>query len=295
MSIEIYFLGTSSGLPSVERGMPSIALRKNGKVYLFDAGENCQRQLMKHKTGYGSIEAIFISHLHLDHFLGIFGLIETLRMTTEKKYSELKIFAPKGFEKLLFNNWKFLKIKELKQGVIYKEQDLEVKCFKVKHIGDSYGFVFEEGKRRKFNAEKAHKLGIKGELFSKIQEKKSIALNGKRIKLSEVSNEINGKKIVYTGDTAYSENTVKFAKNADVLIHEATFGEENTEKAVERNHSTVKDAATIAKKANVKTLVLTHISARYKDEKDIQMLVEQAKKYFSGKIIIAYDGMKLEI
>ena len=294
MKFEIFFLGTSAGVPSVERNMPCIAVRANGNVYLFDAGECCQKQLMKYKVGYGSIRNIFISHLHLDHFLGIYGLIETLRMTTDIKFEKLNIFAPKGFSSLLINKWDFLNIQKIRQGKLIKEYDIEIGAFKTKHVKNSYGFYIKEEDRIKFNAEKAHSLGIRGELFRKIKERGSLTINGREVLLEEISYKIRGRKIVYTGDTMYSENTIKFSEGADVLIHEATFDESLREDALKSSHSTVKDAALIAKKAGVRTLVLTHISARYKKENS-NLLIEEAKKYYDGDILVAYDGMILKI
>ncbi len=294
MRFEIFFLGTSAGIPSKDRNMPCIAIRVDGNVYLFDSGECCQKQLIKYKVGYGSIRNIFISHLHLDHFLGIYGLIETLRMTTDVKYEKLNIFAPKGFSSLLINNWEFLNIKKIRQGKLLRVKDVEISAFKVKHNKNSYGFVIEEDERIKFNAEKAKKLGVKGRMFKLIEEKGEIKIGERKIKLNEISKKIKGRKIVYTGDTAYCKNTIKFAENADILIHEATFREELEEEARKTGHSTTKDAALIAKEAGVKTLILTHISARYKEE-EAEEIKKEAEKYFKGRIIIAYDGLKVQI
>lgn len=292
MKVELFFLGTSAGIPSVERSMPCIAIRYNGEVILWDAGECCQRRLMEEKVGYGSISSIFISHLHLDHFLGVFGLIETLRMTTDKE--ELKIFAPKGFEDLLFNKWDFLKIEELKVGKVYEGRGFSISAFPVNHEGEAFGFIFTEKDKRKFYAEKAKALGIEGPMFSEIEKKGKLEVNGRVVRLEEISYIKPGRKVAYTGDTRYEEGIVKYIKEVDVLIHDATFDESLQEEAMERGHSTVRDAALIAKKAKVKTLVLTHISSRYKED-HIHMLLEQAKKYFKGNIIVAYDGFKLEI
>lgn len=291
---DVFFLGTSAGIPSVDRNMPSIAIKWNGKVYLFDAGEGCQKQLMKYKVGYGSIENIFITHLHLDHFLGYFGLVETLRMTTDKEYSGLNVYAPKGFSSLLFNNWEFVKINKIRQGPLYEGNEISITAFRTKHVGLSFGFVILEKDKVKFDAKKAKKLGIVGKMFSSLEKKGEIKVNNKIVKLEEVSRIVSGRKIVYTGDTAYSENTVEYSKNADLLIHECTFDEDMQEHAKKTNHSTVIDAAKVAAKAKVKTLVLTHISARYKEE-DLEKFVLNAKKYFKGKIVVAHDGMKMEL
>jgi ribonuclease Z len=292
--MEIFFLGTSAGLPSVTRGMPCIALRHNKHIILFDAGECCQKELMKAAIGFGSIRHIFISHLHLDHFLGIFGLIETLRLSTNISNETLNIYSPGNFEKLLINKWPFIKCNRLKEGYTVNFGDFDVKAFRVKHENEAFGFVIKEIDRIKFNEEKAEKLGIKGKMFKEILKKGKIKTEKREVKLEEVSFIKKGRKIVYTGDTAYSDAIVKEAKDADVLIHEATFDESMQKEAEARKHSTVKDAALTAHKAGVKMLVLTHISSRYKKGEE-SLLLEQAKKYYKGKIIIAYDGLKIEI
>ena len=294
MRFEIFFLGTSAGIPSKNRNMPCIAIRFDGYVYLFDVGECCQKQLIKYKVGYGSIRNIFITHTHMDHFLGVYGLIETLRMTTDIKFEELNIHAPKGFSELLLNRWDFINVEKIRQGTIKRIKDVEIKAFKTKHNGRSYGFVVEEKERIKFDVKKAEYFGIKGKMFRRIEEKGELIIKGRKIKLEEISKKIKGRKIVYTGDTAYCENTIRFAKDSDILIHEATFEEALEEEARKTAHSTTKDAAIIAEKANVKTLVLTHISARYKEE-DEEKLKKEAEKYFSGKVVVAKDGLKIEI
>ncbi|MGC8899477.1 MAG: ribonuclease Z [Candidatus Micrarchaeia archaeon] len=291
MSAIITFLGTSGSIPSVDRGMPSFALNWQGEVFLFDAGEGFQRQMMRHRVGYGSVSHVFISHLHLDHFIGIYGFIETLRLAGAKK---LSIHAPRGFEKLLINTWPFLEINELKEGEVLRAKDYSISGFKVKHGGRAFGFVFKENDKIKFDEKKAKSLGIKGRLFSEIEKKGEVVVNGKKILLSEVSWVRPGRKIVYTGDTSEDTNIARHAEAADILIHEATFLEEHKEEAKERMHSTAVQAAKIASKAGVKTLVLTHISPRYHLSDD-QKFVKEAKKYFSGDIFVARDGMMIEL
>ena len=291
--MELFFLGTSAGIPSKERSMPCIAFRHNGVVILFDVGECCQRQLMKYKVGFGKIRNVFISHLHLDHFLGVFGLIETLRLCTNVSNEIFNIYSPNDFRKLLYNRWPFIKCHRLKNNTTVKFNGFSVKAFRVKHEQEAFGFVIKEDDKIKFLEEKAKELEIKGEMFKTLLEKGKVKTNGKTVKLSDVSYVKKGRKIVYSGDTAYSENVVKESMDADVLIHEATFDEQKEKEAKATMHSTVKDAAIIAEKARVKTLVLTHISSRYKNEEET--FINQAKKYYKGNVIIAYDGMKVVV
>lgn len=287
--IKITFLGTSASVPTVDRGMSAIALKAK-ELYLWDCGEGTQRQMMKYRVGFGSIKAIFISHLHLDHFIGVFGLIETLRLSSSFT-QPLQIFAPRGFSELLFNRWDFLDIREIKSGLLLEDSEGSISAFRVKHAGESFGFVYKEHDQIKFYKEKAHALGLQGTLFREIKEKGYVIIGRKRIDLEEVSWVRPGRKIVYTGDCLPSQHIVEVAKGADLLIHDGTFSSEFEKEAEERNHSTAAQAAEIAKKAGVKKLVLTHISGRYKDT---TALLKEAQAIFP-ETIIAEDGLQLEI
>lgn len=285
----LVFLGTAASVPTIERSLPSVAV-KGKELYLFDCGEGTQRQMMKYRVGFGSVKGIFISHLHLDHFLGAFGLIETIRLSSVFA-NKLSIFAPPKFKEIMLNKWGFLDVNEIKPGVLLKDCEAEISAFRVKHVYNCFGFVYKEYDKLKFYKEKAHKLGLKGIMFREIQEKGQININGKKIKLDEIVWKKPGKKIVYAGDCIPSENTVKAAKNADVLIHDGTFTDEFEQEALERGHSTAKQAAEIAKEAEVKQLILTHISGRYKDT---NQLLKEARKVFPNTIV-AEDGLKIEV
>ena len=287
----ITFLGTSGSIPSVDRGMPSFALNWQGEVFLFDAGEGFQRQMMRYRVGYGSVKHVFVSHLHLDHFIGVYGFIETLRIANFKK---LFVYAPRGFERLLVNKWDFLEIKELREGEILRGADYSVYAFRVKHGGRAFGFVFKEKDRIKFDEKKAKGLGIKGRLFSEIEKKGEVFVNGRKVLLSEVSWVKPGRKIVYSGDTSEDENVVRHAMDADVLIHEATFLEEHRKEAEERMHSTAAQAGKVAAMCRAKTLILTHISPRYHLSEE-QKFIKEAREYFKGNVLVARDGMVVEV
>ncbi|MBS3067554.1 ribonuclease Z [Candidatus Micrarchaeota archaeon] len=292
-NLQITFLGTSGGVPTPKRGMPSIAIKWNGEIYLFDCGEGTQRAMMQSKVGYGSINSIFISHLHLDHFLGVFGLIETLHLL-QPSPKPISIYAPEYFE--LINKYKFITLDKIKPrgGLLLQGNDFSISAFTVKHTKNSYGFIFKENDRRKFDEEKAHALGLQGRMFSEIQKKGSLVINGKKILLDDVSWIKPGRKIVYSGDCAPSENLIKVAKDADLLIHESTFANDKEDEAKERMHTTSKQAAMIAKQSNVKKLVLTHISPRYSEEESIKNLLGDAKSVFNNTIV-ANDGLIVEV
>jgi len=298
-NLQITFLGTSASVPTPKRGMPAIALKWQGDVFLFDCGEGTQRAMMQHKVGYGSIKAIFISHLHLDHFLGVFGLIETLHLL-QPSPREIQVYAPKNFESLLINNHKFVKINEIKDSVsadaslLLQGNDFSVSAFPVNHVKNSYGFVFKENDHRKFDAKKAHAAGLQGNMFTEIQKKGSLIVNGKKIKLDDISWVKPGRKIVYSGDCAPSASLIKAAKNADLLIHESTFASDKKEEAQQRKHSTAKEVAELAKKAKVKQLVLTHISPRYSESESLEKLLAEARAVYNNTII-AHDGIIIAI
>ncbi len=294
--LKVTFLGTSAAVPSAERAMPSIAL-KYDELFLFDCGEGCQRQMMRYGVGYGAVKAIFITHLHLDHFLGVFGLIETIRMNTER--GSLIIFAPRGLTRILeamspTMNWKpsFLDIREMHEGELYRGRGYSISAFRVEHQGrPSFGLVFAEDDKNKFNEKKAKGLGLAGRMFKDIQKDGFVEVGGKKIKLEDVSWVRKGIKVVYSGDTGFDERIAEFAKDADLLIHEATFGEDLKEEAEKRGHTTAKGAARIAKKAGVEKLALTHISGRYKGGKELE---KEAKEIFKNSFVVQ-DGDEVEV
>ena len=287
--IKITFLGTSGAVPSVGRGMPAIAVHAK-ELFLFDCGEGTQRQMMKYKVGYGSIKAIFISHLHLDHFLGVYGLLETLKLNSPSP-RPIKIFAPRRFGELLINRHPFVDVVPIKEGTLYENDEYEISAFEVEHGCEGYGFEIKEKDRRKFDEKKAHGLGMKGRMFRDIQEKGSIKINGKTIKLDDVSHMQSGKKVIISGDTLPCKAIEHAAKGAELLIHEATFSEENSKEAEERFHSSAGTVAKIAKKAGVKQLILTHISPRFSDA---SVLSKEAKSFFTTAKI-AEDGLVVDV
>jgi ribonuclease Z len=289
--VEVTMIGTSGSVPTVDRGMPALSIKYGPELLLFDCGEGTQRQMMKYRLGFGSINAIFISHSHLDHYVGLFGLLETLHLSSPSP-KPLKLFLPAHMEDIFSERHKFLEVHPIKKGEIYKGRDFTVSAFPVKHGRGTYGFVFSENEKIKFHEKKAKGLGIQGRLFSQIQKKGSIIIDNKEIKLEDVTWREPGKKVVYSGDTSYSTTTVEAAENADILIHEGTFDSSRSDEAVARKHSTAEVAASVAAEANVKQLVLTHISPRYSDE--TKLLLKEAKKIFKNTVI-AEDGMKIKL
>ncbi len=290
--IRITVLGTSGASPTKTRGLTSVALSYDGNVFLFDCGEGTQMQILKYGVNSSKIKAIFLSHLHGDHVIGIAGLVRTMALNGRK--DPLYIFVPKGDEKSVSKLVYFDKaaidyeiiVKGIGAGTQYKGKDFSISSFKLMHTIPSLGYVFKINDRRRFIVEKCKKLGLEGEMFSILQKKGSIRLGKKTVRLSSVTEPKIGERVVYASDTLPCTRTVSAAKKADLLIHEATYAETELKLAKERGHSTAKGAAGVAHKAGAKRLILMHISARYTDPK---LLEEEAGKVFKGARV-ANDG-----
>ncbi|MCX8197784.1 MAG: ribonuclease Z [Candidatus Micrarchaeota archaeon] len=285
---EITFLGTASAVPTIARNLPSIAVRHEGDFFLLDCGEGTQRQMLMHGVSCMKVKAIFISHPHLDHLTGVSGLVET--MALGGRTEPLAIYCPKEASRF-FVKKNFVQIVEIGGHLTWDFGKFEARAFPNLHTKPSFGFVFEEKEKIRFFEQKAKAAGIRGPMFSEIMRKGEIAVGGKKIKLKDVTYRQAGKKIVYSGDTAPCQAVAKAAKDADLLIHEATFCSDRQEEAKKSRHSTAIQAAEVAKKAGAKKLALTHISARYPDPSAI---LAEAKQVFEN-CIVAEDGMKIKI
>jgi ribonuclease Z len=243
--------------------------------------------MMRYKIHYGKVKYIFISHLHLDHFLGVFGLIQTLKLGGRTE--PLEIFLPRGGIKLIEAIVKipeFVKMVEFGEGEILKQNNFSITTFLLDHNIETYGFVFQSKNKIKFNEKKAKSLGMKGKMFTEIQKNGKIIINGKVVKLSDVAETKRGFKISYCPDTRPSKKTVKYCKESDILIHEAAFLEEDKDQAQDRKHSTAKEAAQIAKQSKSKQLMMLHLSPRYKSPENFE---KEAKKVFKNSSV-AEDG-----
>jgi len=302
MSLTITFLGTSGSVPTPKRALPAIAIQRKDELILFDCGEGLQRQMIQASIGFHRKMKIFITHMHGDHVLGLPGLLQTMSLLERER--KLNIYGPigiKAFVESIKETVQFVltfpvNVYEIEdEGMVCGEKEYEIYAEWVDHVIPSLAYALVEKPRPgRFFPEKAKRLKIeKGPMWSKLQQGESIRLpNGRIVKSEEVTGPLRaGRKIVYTGDTKSTKNLIEFAKNADLLIHDATFDDELFERALEDGHSTPSQAAETANKAKAKRLILTHISARYKDT---SVLVEQARKIFS-KVNVAEDFAKIEI
>jgi len=290
--INIVFLGTGGSWPSVKRNVSSVAIKRGGETILFDCGEGTQRQLQKSKLSYMQISKIFITHFHGDHFLGLPGLIQTMQLNDREL--PLHVYGPKGMNRLLEQllslgyfkpNYKIIS-HEIDEKDILDFGEYLIKILRVKHGVPTIAYSLEEKMRPgKFNKQKALKLGIpEGPLFSKLQKGETVILkDGRKITPKTVLGpKRKGRKIVISGDTKPIPEMIDFAKDADVLIHEATFDSSLEDISSEYGHSTGSQAAEIAKKAKVGTLFLTHISPRYNDSNKLE---EEAQEVFKNSFI----------
>lgn len=298
--MKLVFLGTSAAQPTENRGLTCICLEREGEILMFDAGEGAQISYLKSGLGWNKKMKIFVTHLHGDHCIGILGLLQT--MTLQHRTEKIEIFGPEGIEEFISANIKVLNfglsfpvmITTVVDGVVNDEKTYSVSACEADHSTLAYSYVFQEkDKPGRFNLEKAKELGIpEGSLFHKLQSGEEVEVEGKIIKPSDVLGDKRpGKKIGISGDTRPTKKLEEFFKNCDYLSFDSTFIDELKDKAIETYHSTSKEAAVLAKNANVSNLILTHFSARYQDE---SILAEEARKIHDS-VIAARDLLEIEI
>ena len=298
--MKLVFLGTSAAQPTELRGTSCICLEKEGEVLVFDAGEGAQISYLKSGLGWNKKMKIFVTHLHGDHCIGILGLLQT--MTLQHRTEPMEIYGPDGIEEFIAQNIKILNfglsfpvmITAIKPGLVCEEKTYSVFAERAEHSIPAFSYLFQEKDRPgKFDLQKAKSLGIpEGPLWHDLQFGKEIKVGNKSIKPSEVLGEKRvGKKIGISGDTRPTKTLENFFKNCDYLSFDCTFSDELKDKAVETYHTTAKEAAMLAKNANVKNLILTHFSARYKDE---LVLLQEAKKVHDS-VMAAKDLLEIEI
>ena len=302
---KVIFLGTSAGIPTLNRNVPAVALIFEGtnEFWLFDCGEGTQRQIQKTSLKLSKLTNIFISHLHGDHIFGLPGLLATRGMLGIK--SEINIFGPVGLDDYLKSSfdyshtyipysYHFYPIKKEEftaENLFWEKEDTAVYYALHNHQIDSYGFdVVKRNIKRNILIGKLVKAGFRpGRPYTKFKEDGVVKLADGGVLTSEefIVESANVKKFCYCGDTAFSPNAVSLSDGADLLIHETTFCADKKEKALEGYHSTVDDALKVAKLAKVKKLVLTHISPRYDN------VTPQCREYDGLKEKMSKEGLKV--
>ena len=304
-TLHIYFLGTAGALPTPTRNPPCIMIRRGSDTLLFDCGEGAQQQMMRSRCGF-TINAIFVTHWHADHFLGIFGLVQT--MSFNGRTEPLTIYGPEWVHEFVATlrqvarfNLKFpMEAVELGHGSWVRFDGYTVSAFAVNHGLPALGFVLEEDPRPgRFDRERAIELGVPpGPLFGRLQRGETVKVGSGESSVEIRPDQVMGlqrpgRKIVYTGDTrSVHHGIMDIAHDADLLIHDATYDESEAARASEFYHATAGQAGEAATALNAKTLVLIHTSLRYTDA---QAHVNDARKKYAGPILVPNDLDMVEV
>lgn len=298
---EVVFLGSGGSIPTENRNHPAIAIRHLGWNFLFDAGEDVQRQFERAHMGNNKHISIFISHMHADHILGLPGLL--LRLSLLGRIRPLQIFGPKELIEYVRINQDTIHlgttfettVYAIEAGPILEIDDIKISAFEVNHRGYALGYeILYQKSVGRFIPHLAENLGVpKGPLWKELASGKSIKLgDGRTVRPEEVTDEPPPPiKVVYSGDTRPCESLRQAATGATLLISEAMYCTTHAELAEERGHMTAAQAAQLAKDASVKYLVLTHYSPRYGNGREI---LDEAQQIFKNSIL-AHDLMRLEI
>lgn len=306
-TLHVHFLGTAGSLPSPQRNPPCILIRRGSDTLLFDCGEGAQQQMMRAKTGF-TIDAIFVTHWHADHFLGIFGIVETLGFM--ERTAPLPIYGPPWvvefvdlIQRINRHTRRFaVTAHPLEHGSIVPFNGYTVRAFATIHGIPGLGYVLEEDERPgRFNRDHAIALGVPpGPLFGRLQRGETV-----RIVRDGIETEVRpgdvlgeprpGRKVVYTGDTRPIQNLPRVAamiRDADLLIHDATFDDQESSRAREVLHTTAGEAGEAAAALNARMLALVHISSRYASTANH---IRDAKRQYEGDVILPADLTALEI
>lgn len=299
MSARLFIaLGTASQVPTRHRNHNGYYIRWDDEGFLLDPGEGTQRQMIYSGVSASQITKIFITHFHGDHCLGLAGVLQ--RLSLDRVEHSVEIYFPKYGQKYIDNlrnssvYHNIAKIVEkpfVQEGVIFKDKKLTIESRKLNHTVDSFGYRFQEKDDVTMLPEKLTELGIKGKNISKLKSDGKIEIDGKIIELSEVSVFKRGVGLAFVMDTRVCVNAFELAKDADYLICESTYLSAETADATKNGHLTSKQAAEIANKSNVGTLILTHFSQRYFSTTEF---VEEAKEIFEN-VMAVKDGDQVEI
>lgn len=302
MRMELYFLGTNAGVPSLERNVTSLALRlleERRSIWLFDCGEGTQHQILRSPLKLSKLEFIFITHLHGDHLFGLPGIISS--RAYQGGTTPLTIYGPQGLKRFVSTALDIsesrinytLNIVEHDGGVVFEDDTFRVESGLLDHRVPSYGYrIVEKDQPGKLDLEILNQYGIRpGPLYGKLKRGESIETpSGTILHASEVLGKPKqGRIVTILGDTRPCPMAVQLAQGADALVHESTFLHEIADTAHTYHHSTARQAAETAKSAGSKQVFLTHFSSRYKYEDQLKRLEEEAKEtFFQSRLAIEH-------
>ena len=293
MDLDVFFAGTAGSVPTARRGLPALLVRRGGDRILFDCGEGTQRQLVR-SIGLPDVDDVFVTHFHVDHWLGIPGMLKTFDLRDRDR--PLNVHGPPGIEDLMnilrriYGRVKYpLDVVELQPGDQVRRDGYSVAAFPVEHRVSAFGYaLFEDERPGRFDAERAEGLGIRpGPDFGRLQEGETV---GDVTPDQVLGDPRPGRKLVVSGDTAPSEALRVAAHRAELLVHEATFADEEAERAAQTAHSTASQAAAIARDAEVGMLALTHLSTRYGGRE----VRDEARAVFANTVV-PHDFDAIEI
>jgi ribonuclease Z len=287
MDLSVAFLGTGGAVPSARRNTAGLLVARGGERLLFDCGEGTQRQ-MQRSLGLVQVDEIYFTHFHADHFLGLPGLLKTYDLTERER--PLTIYGPRGLRELIgslgrvIGRVKFqLDLVELEAGEAVRRDGAEVRAFPVEHSVRAHGYALvEEERPGRFDPEAAKRLGVEeGPAFADLQRGETVGGSAGQVRPGDVMGEARpGRTVAITGDTAPCHATVEAARGAELLVHDASFAEEEAQRAADTGHSTVGQAAAVAREAEVKMLALVHISSRY----HVGKVLEEARDVFEPTV-----------
>ncbi|HET8592790.1 MAG TPA: ribonuclease Z [Solirubrobacterales bacterium] len=287
MDLSVIFLGTGGSVPSARRATACVLIRAGGSRILVDAGEGAQRQMIL-STGLVHVDEIYVTHFHADHYLGLPGLLKTYDLL--ERQAPLRIVGPAGLGALfdalrrIFGRLRYeVELIELDPGEGVAHEGFEMRSFAVEHRMRALGYAFVEPERPgRFDVDAARGLGITDERdFGRLQRGETISVSGADVTPDQVMGDPRqGRKVVITGDTSPSEMTRVAAHAAQLLVHDGTFAIEETERAAETGHSTARDAAALAKEADVEMLAIVHVSSRY----SVGAVLDEAREVFPNTI-----------
>ena len=287
MDLSAVFLGTGGSVPSARRSTASVLLIRGGRRLMFDCGEGTQRQLQR-SLGLTQVDEIYLTHFHADHILGLPGLLKTYDLTAREE--PLTIFGPRGLRDLFKMLGRIIgrtdysiDLVEIDPGEAVRHDGAEVQAFAVEHSVRANGYVLiEEERPGRFDPDAAKRLGVaEGPAFAALQRGEEVPGSAGAVRPQDVMGEARpGRIVAITGDTSPCHSTVSAAADADLLIHDASFSEEEVQRAADTGHSTVGQAAAVAREAHVKMLALVHISSRY----HVGTVLEEAREVFEPSV-----------